>query len=324
MMLLLLFFATQSLVFALDYKKPVEFACVHDQSQTKFNNFAIGLKTATKKAIDGMVGNRKRINLHFLGYENELQNSSVSNFQAAKEFMKSSNVAVCLVQYAYRSGDHLDDPNWYQNLIKERSSFVADVALDFIVTINRIKKVSLDNVFLSGFCLGCNVAAMVGEKVKDRFFGKPISKVGVLTAIDPPRAGFSERGANRVNKLNAAFVIGIHTSTQSYTESFGHVDIYVNDREQFSPGCKDQSACSHLVGHDLYKFIVAKSKALPSINGNPVAFKDPKCAKKVCKEGDHFVISLTDIVTDTKKYGDYFLNTGDIFEKPSEELIGIH
>lgn len=97
--------------------------------------------------------------------------------------MKSSNVAVCMVQYAYRSGAHLDDPNWYQNLIKERLGFVANVALEIIVTINNSKKIGLNNVFLSGFCLGGNVATMVGDKVNDRFFGKPISKVGVITGI---------------------------------------------------------------------------------------------------------------------------------------------
>lgn len=142
-------------------------------------------------------------------------------------------------------------------------------------------------------------------------------------AIDPPRSGFSERGSKRVNKMDAEFVIGIHTSTQTYTESFGHVDIYVNDLEQ--PGC-NEAACSHLVGHDLYKKLIQKNSALPSINGNPVAFRDPKCAKKACKAGDadHFVISLTDAITDPKKYGNYYLKTGDIFEKPSAEMIALH
>lgn len=90
------------------------------------------------------------------------------------------------------------------------------------------------------------------------------------------------------------------------------MNIIVNQLEQ--PGCNKSRQCNHKRANTFYKMVACseyhEKYLIPSVSGKVVACRRKQCDSRVwdLNDSNHFPISLTDIVSETRLHGTYYVN----------------
>lgn len=124
-----------------------------------------------------------------------------------------------------------------------------------IYLLKQIRGLSVENVHVIGFSLGCHLAGFIGKTLRDKMG----LMLGRISGMDPASPLFEDADESvHLSYKDARYVDVIHTSAGDsitsgdlgITKALGHVDFYPNGGKG-QPGC-DKLACSHRRAISLY------------------------------------------------------------------------